>query len=189
MTSNSNAFKKIMWGIIISGCHIIISNSFQIIPSFIGYFIIWLGMKELCRYGLNGYFEKVEKSAMWIFVFSLLGWIGGTIWGYTQTLSQGAAICFYLLEAALYADMLNMCVKVLKERNMIREADALRKNRMAFIKVYLAAILLCIVQMVGQAFNWTVTIFADYTILTIMLFIKLWLSMFMQKMSSYEIKP
>jgi len=183
----SSAFKKIMWGVLLSGCHLIIENTYQILPAFLGYIIVWIGVKELCRNGYEAYYSKVERSALIVFILSVGTWIAGLFIGYTLILALAVMVCFYLIELMLYADLLSANVKLLKDSNKIKEANLMRKNRAIFLKAFLVLIIVCCVQMAGQALKWKYIFVLDYAILTFMLFMKIWLSMFIQNMSGYEI--
>lgn len=183
----SNAYKKVMWGILLSGCHLEIDYKYQILPAFLGYALLWWGIHELNNTGCREYYEKVEKTAFMVMVISTVGWVAGIFVGYLNLLAEVCMVAFYLLEWLLYADLLNRSVKLLKENNRIREADSMRTNRMRLLKVFLAVIILFGVQIVAQVMEWGFGIFLDYAVKTFMLFVKLWLSMFIQNMSRYEI--
>lgn len=183
----SDAYKLIMWGILISGCHWEIGGTVQIIPMFVGYAIVWYGIKKLCAEGYAEYYDKILKDGRMVCIVAAVLWIVCLFLGYTFILSQALWVCFYLLEVYLYGNLLNKNVKLLKENSKIKAADNFRKNRMRFIKLYFGIIGLCCLQMLGQALKIKGTVFLGYAILTFMLFAKIWMSMFMQNMSNYEL--
>lgn len=191
----SSAYKKVMWGILLSGCHLIIGTKyqFQILPAFIGYLLVWLGLREINAEGGKPYYEKVETTALFVLAVSGAGWIAGIFFGYYTLLSEVCMMAFYLLEWLLYADLLNKSVKLLKEQNRIREADTMRKNRMRVLKLFLGVIVLYGVEIVFQVladmdiFKTNVTLLLPYAVLSLMLAVKLWISIFLQNLSRYEI--
>ncbi len=177
----NNGYKMIMWGILISGLHINI-NGFQILPAFIGYLIIILGINKLCESGAGKYFEKIKKTATLVFVLSVASWIVGSFLGYEYVLMKMLMILFYLLELVLYADILNMSVKILKDTNRTTEADKMRNNRMLMIKVFLGVIILHGVAVIPQLSG-----YLAYACQTLMVLAKIIASMYVQNMTRYQI--
>lgn len=173
-------YKKIIWGILISGLHINIDISVlsvQIIPSIIGYIILFMGIKQLCDDAGLEYMEKLKKDALRLVILSAALWVYGALFGYVSALSKGIMICFYLIELLLYADLLNKSVKYYKETDREKEADFLRKNRLKFAKAFLALIGLHLVGMIPQA-----AIFVEYACLTLMFMAKVWLTIMIQRL-------
>ncbi len=177
----SSGYKKIVWGILISGLHINIDIGIfavQIIPSIIGYIIIYMGIKELHEQAGLEYMEKLKKDALRLVILSGVFWIYGFLFGYSMALSKGMAICFYLVELLLYGDLLNKSVKYYKETGREKEADKLRKSRMSFIKAFIALLVLHLVGMIPQ-----VAMYVEYPCLTLMFMAKIWLTLMIQKLS------
>lgn len=177
----SNGYKKIVWGILLSGLHINIDIGIfavQIIPSIIGYIILYLGIKELHEQAGLAYMEKLKKDALRLVILSGIFWIYGFVFGYSMVLSKGIAICFYLIELLLYGDLLNKSVKYYKETGREKYADSLRKSRMSFIKAFIALLILHLVAMIPQ-----VAVYLEYACLTLMFMAKIWLTLMIQKLS------
>lgn len=177
----SSGYKKIVWGILISGLHINIDIGIfavQIIPSIIGYIILYLGIKELHEQVGLEYMEKLKKDARRLVILSGLFWIYGFLFGYSLAISKGIAVCFYLVELLLYGDLLNKSIKYYKETGREKNADRLRKSRMSFIKAFIALIALHLVAMIPQ-----VAVYLEYACLTLMFMSKIWLTLMIQKLS------
>lgn len=176
-----SGYKKIVWGILLSGLHINIdigNFAFQILPSTIGYIVIFLGIKELNEQAGLEYMEKLKKDALRLVMLSVALWIYGCLFGYNMALSKGICICFYLVELLLYGDLLNKSVKYYKETGREPAADRLRKNRMNFIKAFMALLALHLVGMIPQA-----AMYVEYACLTLMFMAKVWLTIMIQKLS------
>lgn len=176
-----SGYKKIIWGILLSGFHINIDIgifAFQILPSTIGYIILYLGVKELNEKAGLEYMGKLKNDAMRLVILSAALWIYGLFFGYTLAVSKGIAICFYLVELLFYGDLLNKTVKYYKENGRENEADRLRKNRMNFIKAFMALLALHLVGMIPAA-----AFFVEYACLTLMFMAKVWLTVMIQKLS------
>lgn len=175
-----SGYKKIFWGILISGLHINIDIGIfavQILPAFIGYFIIFQGVKELHEVCGLEYMEKLKKDALRLTLLSVGCFVYGLIFGYNLAISKGIMVLFYLIELLFYGDLLNKTVKYYKENNKEKEADKLRTNRMKFIKAFLALLVLHLVSMIPQ-----VAMFTEYACLTLMFMAKIWLTMMINKL-------
>lgn len=177
----SSGYKKIVWGILISGLHINIDIGLfavQIIPSFIGYIILYLGIKELNEQAGLEYMGKLKKDALRLFILSVCLWIFGFFFGYSGIIPKGIGVCFYLVELLLYGDLLNKSVKYYKETGREKYADTLRKNRMSFIKAFMALLVLHLISMIPK-----VGPYFEYACLTLMFMAKIWLTLMIQKLS------
>lgn len=178
-----NGYKKIVWGILISGLHINIDImggrfSMQIIPAVIGYIILYLGIRELNEDAGLEYMQKLKNDAMRLVILSAALWLYGFLFGYISAVSKGISICFYLVELLLYGDLLNKSVKYYKETGREKEADRLRKNRMSFIKAFMALLALHLAGMIPA-----VAPYVEYACLTLMFMAKVWLTIMIQKLS------
>ncbi len=176
-----SGYKKIVWGILISGLHIVVNvgiGEAQIIPSAIGYFILYLGLKVLHENAGLEYMEKLKKDGLRLLIISIAIWIYGFVFGYELVLSKAIMLLFYLVELLLYGDLLNKSVKYYKETNREKEAGILRKSRMTFIKAFMALIVLHMVGMIPQ-----VAAYVEYSCLTLMFMAKVWLTIIIQKLS------
>lgn len=177
----SEGYKKIFWGILLSGFHMdnIMIGIFtvQIIPAFIGYYLIYLGVKELCEVCGLEYMEKLKKDGLRLTIFSIGTFVYGLIFGYGLAISKAIMVLFYLIELLFYGDLLNKTVKYFKENNREKEADKLRGNRMKFIKAFMALIALHLVNMIPQ-----VAPFTEYACLTLMFMAKIWLTLMINKL-------
>ena len=178
MISTGNAYRKITYGILLSACHIVLNNRFEILPGFIGYLMIFLGVKELCRAGAAGYYEKEQRTSSIVLLLSVIGFAGGIFWGYSSYLSQLCYVAFFLIELMFYADLLSDTRKVFKEYNMIREADKLKSDRKMILLVGMA---LGIVRLLAIMFS-----VLGYLFHLGIIFYKIMLSLQMQKMASLE---
>lgn len=176
-----SGYKKIVWGILLSGLHINIDVgifALQILPSTIGYIVLYLGIKELYEQAGLEYMEKLKKDALRLVILSAVLWIYGFLFGYNLAISKGICICFYLVELLLYGDLLNKSIKYYKETGRESAADRLRKNRMNFIKAFMALLALHLVAMIPQ-----VAMYLEYACLTLMFMSKVWLTIMIQKLS------
>ncbi len=183
----SSGYKKVLWGVLISGLHINLDGNlfisgflgqFQILPSFIGYFIIYLGVKELFEECKLEYMEKLKKDAMRLLIASCGLWIFGLFLPYTLEITKGVMVLFYLIELLFYGDFLNKTIKYYKENDMERYADKLRKNRMTFIKAFMALIVLHLVGMIPA-----IAMYIEFTCISLMFVLKLWFTMLIQKLT------
>ncbi len=178
MSSTGNAYRKITYGILLSACHIVLNNRFEILPAFIGYFMLFLGVGELCRLGASAYYEKEKRTSTIVLVLSGVGFVAGIFLGYSSYLSQLCYVVFFLLELLFYADLLSDTRKVFKEYNMIREADKLKSDRKM---VLLLGMALGIVRLLAILFS-----VLGYVFHLGMIFYKIMLSLHMQKMAALE---
>ncbi len=181
----SSGYKKVLWGVLISGLHINLDGDlfipdylgqFQILPSFIGYFIIFLGVKELFEECKLEYMEKLKKDAMRLIIASCALWIFGLFLPYYLEITKGLMALFYLLELLFYGDFLNKTIKYYKENNMEKYADKLRKSRMSFIKAFMALIILHLVGMIP-----VIAPYIEYATISLMFVIKIWFTLLIQK--------
>ena len=176
-----SGYKKIIWGILLSGLHINIDVgivALQILPSTIGYIVLYLGVKELCEKAGMEYMEKLKRDAMRLIILSAASWVYGCFFGYNLAISKGICICFYLIELLFYGDLLNKTVKYYKENGRENEAARPRKNRMTFIKAFMALLVLHLVGMIPAA-----ALYVEYACLTLMFMAKVWLTIMIQKLS------
>ena len=186
-----SGYKKLMWGILISALHINIGTAIgviQILPSTVGFYIMYLGAKELYEGAELDYMQKVKKDAMTMVMISAAYWAYGFLFDYTGVVGKGLGICTYIMELLLYGDMLNMTVKYYKENGRTREADLMRKKRMTFIKCFMALLVVHLINMIPfSAINenlFLITTFLGYTCDTLMAMMKIWLSLIIQKLGN-----
>jgi hypothetical protein len=186
----SNSYKKIMWGVLISGFHINVSigiGVLQLIPAFIGYFILYQGITELINNAGFSYMEKVKKDTRLLIIFSIVLWCIGFLFGYMGVIVKGLMVLFYLFEILIYGDILSKTAKYYKENNRIEEETLLRKKRIKFLKFYLFVIALHIVYMLPEGIGGNFTkIFIpviEYLCITFMVIAKIWFSMIVQRLT------
>lgn len=173
-----NAYRKIVWGILLSGLNMNINN-IQILPSFIGYALIAYGIWELVQISKQEYYQKELKTIVAIIALSVIGFIGGILIGYEMLLPQLCQVCFILIEIIFYADFLRETAHVLRDCNRIREADKLKKYRITCIK---AGLVISIVRLVTAFIP-----LIGYLCQSLLLVWKIWLSIYVQNVAQYEI--
>lgn len=178
MISTGNAYRKITYGILLSACHIIVNSRFEILPAFLGYLLIFMGVKELCGAGAKEYYEKENRTIGIVLILSVIGFIGGIFLGYGNYLSQLCQVAFFLIELLFYADLLSSTRKVLREYNMIREADKMKSDRKV---VLLIGMFLSVIRLFAIMFS-----LLGYVFNLGLIFYKIMLSLQMQKMASME---
>lgn len=188
MVSTGNNLMK--WGILISVIHIYVVG-FEIIPAFVGYFLIMRGMYSIYEESKLDYMQKLKGESTRLFIFSCIYWITGIFFGYSCVPQKMILIIFYLFDVLFFGNFLNKMVKYYKEKMRLAEADRLRKNRMSFIKAYLILIVFFAATMIVNLLNFLhigSTDFLDflfgalqYIFVSLMLILKLWLSMLVQK--------
>lgn len=174
----SKGYKFIKWGVLISALHINIHlkvGGIQIIPSFIGFVIIAAGINMMNKKGGERYFAKLVKSSVTLFVVSVLQWIWGFLFTYTSVLSRAIIVAVFLIELLMYADLLNMTVRLYKDNNEIKAADKLRNDRILIIKAGMGLAVIFSLSIVPK-----LSMLLDYTCVTLMLVFKLWLSLILQ---------
>ena len=174
----AESYKWIMWGVLITAAHITIGR-FQIIPSFIGHFLILYGIYKLYKDVKIEYYEAPFKVAKILAVVSVVYWLWGAFMvPYTDLLTSCFEILVFILELSLFGDLLNKSVKLLKENDKVKQADKMRNNRMTFIKFYIAVIAVFAVTLV-PALN----ILRIYAAPTLMLGVKIFLSLLIQNVA------
>lgn len=192
-TMISNGYNMIKWGILISIIHIYLFGTFEIIPAFIGYFLIMRGVHMICDETGLDYMQSLKKESVRLFIFSCAYWIAGLFLGYQLALEKMILVLFYLFDVLFFGNLLNKTIKYLKEKMRLDEADKLRKNRMTFVKAYMGLIIFYCVTMVpnllhflnigsDSLINMLATIL-QYIFISLMLVIKLLLSAIIQKYS------
>lgn len=189
----SNGYNMIKWGILISVIHIYLLGSFEILPAFVGYFMIMRGVNTICNETNLDYMKSLKTESTRLFVFSCIYWIAGIFLGYQLVLGKLVLLLFYLFDVLFFGNLLNKTVKYLKEKMRLDEADRLRKNRMTFVKSYMALIIFFFITMLPNAMRFldigTVALtdllgnILQYLFISFMLILKLWLSMIIQKYS------
>lgn len=194
MISTGNNMLK--WGILLSILHIYIYISalglgVEILPAFVGYFLIMKGTYGICNESQLDYMQPLKAESTRLFIFSCIYWISGLFLGYYMILQKFIMIIFYLFDVLFFGNLLNKMVKYYKEKMRMAEADKLRTFRMTFIKSYLALIIFYMITIlpnilsflkIGSAdFISLISNILSYIFLSLMLILKLWLSMLVQK--------
>ena len=155
----STGYNQIKWGILISIIHIYISTElggFEIVPAFIGYFLIMRGTSAICSETNLEYMNSLKAESLRLFILSCVYWITGIFFGYGLAIQKLILIVFYLFDVLFFGNLLNKTVKYLKESMRLDDADKLRKNRMTFIKCYLALIIFSVIAMIPNAMGFFV---------------------------------
>lgn len=191
MTSNGNNLMK--WGVLISVFHIYVFGSFEIIPAFIGYFLIMRGIYSICEETGLDYLQGLKGESTRLLLFSVIYWVTGIFIGYSLVLQKLIMVVFYLFDVLFFGNFLNKTIKYYKEKMRIREADKLRKARMTFVKCYLALIVFYIITMLPNLLHFMnigsvsmiemLSTVLQYVFVSLMLILKLFLSMLLQKYS------
>lgn len=189
----SNGYNLIKWGILVSVIHVYILGSFEVLPAFVGYFMIMRGIYSICDETKLDYMVSLKGESTRLLIFSLIYWIFGIFFGYQMAISKLILIAFYLFDVLFFGNLLNKTVKYLKESMQLTEADKLRANRMSFVKAYMALIVFFAITMIPALLSFLnigsdatldfVSTVLQYIFISLMLVLKLWLSMLIQKYS------
>lgn len=186
----SSGYKKIKWGVLLSGLHIIIPigiGYIQMIPAVFGYLVLFAGISELVDKCKLDYMEKIKKDTIRLIIFSIFTWVFGFLFSYDIALTKAIMALFYLFELLLYSDILNKTVKYYKENDMLHEADQLRKNRMKFIKLFLGIVLLQIIYMIptdiASKVSGLILPVIEVAVTTLMIVMKVWFTIFIQRLT------
>ncbi len=177
----SSGYKKIMWGILLSSMTIIV-NFYEIIPSFLGFYLVCLGLKDICENQGEEIFGKAFKNSLIVFILLAIRFVLGLLIGQKMLIYQGFAIIVLLIEIIVYADILNMSVKILKDTYRIREADQLREKRISTLKAGLVLAAIYVIAMLPM-----VNEVLDYAKTTITVLFKIWISILIMNMYRYEV--
>ncbi len=183
MTENvvSKGYNLMKWGILLSGLHINIHTAvggLQIIPSFIGFAMVAYAINMMYKAGGARYFEKLKKDAVTVTVAAVVLFVWGLLFGYVLVVSQAMTIIAFLIELLMYADLLNMTVRLYKDNNEIKSADKLRTDRITFIKAGMGLAILHAAAMIPALNQWL-----NYSCVTLMFVYKIWLSLILQNVS------
>lgn len=176
-------YKLIMWGVLISAAHIIIWR-FQILPAFIGYIMVYIGISNLFKKTGIKYMKGAVKSAGLVMIVSIVHWIfGAFVLPYTNALTQCIELLVFVLELSLLGEFLNKTVKLLKENDKVSYADKMRKNRMLFIKFYIAVVAVYALSMIPK-----LDFLGLYAAPTLMLSVKIFVSLILQTVIRSEVE-
>lgn len=185
MSSTGNGYKKIMWGVLLSAVHAEIPIGMfcvQIIPMFLGFGLVMIGCMELRdQCGLD-FMDKAVKSSMTTAGVAFATWIVGMFFSYQLAITQALVVLVYVFAIATYGDILNKTIRLYKLEGMEREADRLRKDRMTFIKIYLAGVAVCLIGMIPQ-----LSFIRQYVTTGVMFAINLWLSLIIQNILKRDV--
>ncbi len=191
MVSTGNNLMK--WGILLSMIHIPLLSRFEILPAFVGYFFIMRGVNEICQQSGCDYMQPLKKESIRLFIGSVVYWVVALIFGYFSALNKLVMTVFFLMDILFFGNFLNKTVKYLKEKMRLDEADRLRKIRMSYLKAYLALIVFFMITIIPNGLNYlgigstdflsTVADMLYYIFISLMLLLKLWLSIVVQKYS------
>lgn len=181
------------WGILLSVIHIPVNGMFEILPAFVGYFLIMRGMYSISQETKLEYMEPLKAESTRLFIFSIVYWVTAIIFGYFSALNKLIMVVFYLFDVLFFGNFLNKMVKYFKEKMKLDEADKLRKFRMTFVKSYMALIVFFLVTLIPTVLQYVgigsedfLGALADilyYVFISLMMLLKLWLSMIVQKYS------
>ena len=151
------------------------------------------GTSAICSETNLEYMNSLKAESLRLFILSCVYWITGIFLGYGLAIQKLILIVFYLFDVLFFGNLLNKTVKYLKESMRLDDADKLRKNRMTFIKCYLALIIFSVIAMIPNAmgffdigkvaFRNLLSSGLSYLSISFMLILKLWLSMVIQKYS------
>lgn len=189
MTSQGTNTMK--WGILLTVLHVYLFNKFELLPAFVGYFLVMKGMYDISAETKLDYMEKLKGESTRLFVFSVIYWITGIFIGYSYALQKLILIVFFLFDVLFFGNYLNKMVKYLKENLRTSEADKLRKQRMLFIKMYFGLIifyaitllpnLLVFAHIGSDGFIELLSMILQYIFISLMLLLKLFLSFLVQQ--------
>lgn len=185
MISTSSGYKKIMWGVLLSAVHADIAIGMfcvQIIPMFFGFGLVMVGCMELRDQAGLDFMDKAVKTSMTTTGVALATWIVGMFFSYQLAITQALVALVYVFAIGTYGDILNKTIRLYKLEGMEKEADKLRKDRMTFIKIYLAGIVVCLLGMIPP-----LSFIRQYVATGVMFVINLWLSMIIQNISKKDV--
>lgn len=185
MRSTAGGYKKIMWGVLLSALHVefpIGMFYFQIVPMFIGFGLVMLGCMELRDHAGLDFFDKALKKTLITTGVAVALWIVGMFLTYNLALTKAIMVLTYVFAIDSYGEILNKTVRLYKLEGMTKEADKLRKDRMTFIKIYMAGIAVCLLSLIPQ-----IASVMQYVSVSVMFAINLWLSMIIQNISRKDI--
>ncbi len=183
MNSTGNAYRRIMYGVLLSTCAYVANNSLQMVLTFIGvagFVLIYLGLCELCNNGGEQFYSKQKK---WALVLVFLALVFGIVTLVTQLemtlLMQLLSVIFFQLVIIFYEGFFHKTRKAFEEYHMMREAQKLRTVRKNILACGLVLVIIravaILIPLMGYIFN-----------IGIIFFI-IMISMQVQKMASMEL--
>ncbi|MBE5940261.1 MAG: hypothetical protein E7266_07675 [Lachnospiraceae bacterium] len=184
---SSKGYNLIKWGILLSALHINVSIwifGVQIIPSFIGLIMIAVAIGSMYKAGGARYFKNLKSSSVKLVIVSVIQFVVGLLFGYENVsgfmnlLSPAMLLLTFLYETMVFADLLNMTVRLYKDNHEIKKADKLRKDRMLYIKLSLVLAVIYGLSMIPALSIWL-----NYSCMILTLLMKLWLSLMLQNTS------
>ncbi len=171
----AGSYKLIMWGILLTAAHITII-SYQVVPAFVGHIMMYVGIKRLYEEVGIEYFADSLKSVKTLLVLSIIHWIWRAVIGLNTVILTGCIeVLVLVMELSLLGEFLNKTVKLLKENERVKQADKLRSNRMLFIKFYLGVLVVYLLGLIPA-----LDVLGGYPALTLMLSLKIFLSLMVQ---------
>lgn len=184
-------YNLLKWGIILTALHINLNIKIggvvvgiQIIPAFIGCFIIFAAINLMYKAGGERYFSLLKKESVTLLILSIAQFVAGVLFAYSDVISvrdivsPAFIMALYLYELLVYSDILNMTVRLYKDNKEIKRADKLRKDRIFLLKAGLAISLVYLLNMVPK-----LSVFLGYATITLTLGLKLWITMLLQNVT------
>jgi hypothetical protein len=164
-------YKRIFWGIFFTTFHITV-GSLQILPSFIGYLIIYSGIKQLREEFESANLQKAAHITIFATVVAFISGLLdlGLIGSFQYSAFSIAWLALVSITELLYIFyLLSGSVDLLRQKDLIGIAENYKQKTKLFIILYS---LFAIAGIVGTTFNLN----AALTIFAIaMIIIKIWL--------------
>ena len=189
---NRKSFRLVMWGLILTGVHAILGSGeslqFQVLPEFLGLLLMWKGILGLSETFQEEFTDSRSFGKTTWMAFAL-GWIVFLFLGYSSAISQLLYVLLDLFELIFFDKLLKDCNRALKTCGHEDEIQNLKKNRKIALRVMFFIILLAGIQAILTFAKMKWASLLTYTTITLLLFIKLYISMFFLRFSGQEFAP
>lgn len=190
-TQMNDKFRKLMWGVLLSGCQLPFMGFSRMLPAVVGYAIIVWALAELVESG-GTWYETAKKRSLIVAVFCLVT-EGFCIFLDGQIITECVMILFYLEEILLFSDFMRGGRKHLMDHHEDKVADEFKKKRLLYLKIFLLVVVVKIAQAAAlgiASFNpdlysecLSIYNLLNYAVITTVLVIKIWLSTVMSKLA------
>lgn len=187
----SDKFRKLMWGVLLSGCQLPFMGYARMLPAVVGYAIIVWVLADLVKAG-GAWYEAARKRSLIVALVCLLT-EGVCIFLDGQVIAECVIVLFYLEEILLFSDFMRGGRKHLMDYHQDKVADEFKKKRLLYLKIFLLVVVVKIVQAAAlgiasfnsELYPQCLTIYnvLNYSVITTVLVIKIWLSTVMSKLA------
>lgn len=187
----SDKFRKLMWGVLLSGCQLPFMGFARMLPTLAGYVIIVLVLKDLVEAG--GTWYEAARKRSFIAAALCLATEAVCIFLDGQVITECIIVLFYLEEILLFSDFMRGGRKHLMDHHEDKVADEFKRKRLLYLKIFLLVVVVKMVQAAAlgiASFNselyfqcMTIYNALNYAVITTVLVIKIWLSTVMAKLA------